>query len=76
MKSDKQLINEIDEHIRETDYPGSSLNCGVQPIEVNDEFVCFYYPKESCIMKVYSPKEKKIIRGAYTREQALKLIKK
>ena len=76
MKSDKQLIDEIDKHIRETDYPGSSLNCGIEPIEVNDDFVCFYYPKENCIMKVYSPKKKEIIRNVYTRELALKLIKK
>jgi len=76
MKSDKQLIEEIDEKIREIDYPGSSLNCGVQPIEVNEKFVCFYYPKENCVMKVFSPEKKKIIRGAYTRELALKLIKK
>ena len=51
MKTDEQLINEIEEHIRETDYPGSSLNCGVQPIGVNDNYAVFYYPKENCIMK-------------------------
>lgn len=76
MKSDRELIDEIDLLIRETDYPGSSFNCGVQPIEVNDEFVCFYYPKENCILKVYSPEKKEIIRDVYTREQALKIIKK
>ena len=73
MKTDEQLINEIEEHIRETDYPGSSLNCGVQPIGVNDNYAVFYYPKENCIMKVYSPTKKEIIRGAKNREFALKL---
>lgn len=76
MKSDKQLIKEIGEKIRETDYPGSSLNCGVQPIDINDEFACFYYPSENCIMKVYSPEKKEIIRNVYSRKQAIRTIQK
>lgn len=75
LKSDEQLVAEIEEHIRETDYPGSSLNCGVQPIEVNDDFVCFYYSKENCILKVYSPTKKELVRNIYSRKQALKVIK-
>lgn len=74
LKSDEQLIKEIEEKIRETDYPGSSLNCGVQPIDINDEFASFYYPSENCIMKVYSPSNKKIIRNIYSRKQAIEAI--
>ena len=76
MKSDEQLIKEIEEKIRETDYPGSSLNCGVQPIDINDEFASFYYPSENCIMKVYSPEKKEIIRNVYSKKQAIRTIQK
>lgn len=75
MKSDKQLIKEIDEHIRETDYPGSSLNCGVYPIGEVKEVVFVFYPKENCIMKIYSSNKKEIIRNIYSFSEAEKFIK-
>ena len=76
MNSDKQLIEEMVEHIRETDYPGSSLNCGVQPIGITNEFAYSYYPKENAIMQTNRKTHKNIIisRTAYTLKQAEKII--
>ena len=78
MKSDKQIIQEINEKIKETDYPGSSFNCGVYAIWIDDDFVYFYYPEENCLMQTNRKTHKDILfaRNIYTEEQALKIVKK
>lgn len=74
MKTYKVLIAEIEEHIRETDYPGSSLTCGVYPVNITNEYLFWYYPAEKCMM-VTSIKTKKkiIIKKVYNIEQAIKI---
>ena len=74
MKSYKVLIAEIEEHIRETDYPGSSLTCGVYPIGVTDDYLFWYYPAENCMMVTnIKTKRKVIIKKVYSMKQAVKI---
>lgn len=47
MKTYKVLIAEIEEHIRETDYPGSSLTCDVYPVNITNEYLFWYYPAKN-----------------------------
>lgn len=78
MKSDKQLIDEILEHIKEEDYPGSSFNCGVDAIWIDDEDVYFYYPAGNVLMKTNRKSHENIIvaRDVFTEDEAMKLINK
>lgn len=74
MKSYKVLIAEIKEHIRETDYPGSSFTCGVYPVGNTKEYLYWFYPAEKCMM-VENIKTKKIIiiKKVYNMKQADKI---
>lgn len=48
---DSLLIEEIKELFRATDYPGSSLNCGVYPLFYNNcKSTALYYPAKKCIL--------------------------
>ena len=68
---DKQIIQEIEQRIKETDYPGSSLNNGVYPLMNNaSKVVGVYYPKEKCVM-LY--KDNKIIHDVQNFKQAEKI---
>ena len=69
--NDKQIIQEIQERIKETDYPGSSLNNGVYPLmNNNSKVVGVYYPKQKCVM-LYN--NNKIIHNVNNFKQAEKI---
>lgn len=68
---DAKIIKEIEQKIKETDYPGSSLNNGVYPLMNNaSKVVGFYYPKEKCILLSTN---NKIIHDVSTFQQAEKI---
>lgn len=69
---DSEIIQEINQRIKELDYPGTSLNNGVYPLFNGDEVLGIYYPEKSCVL-FYS---EKLIKNIYTYEQAKQLIKK
>lgn len=75
MKSDQELINEINEHIKEMDYVGSSLDCGVSVLYWDNNVFIFYYPSQNCLMISYKD-EDKIKRDVYSEEQARKIMSK
>ena len=78
MKSDKQIIEEMNNKIKETDYPGSSFNCGVYAIWIDDDFVYFYYPEENSLMRTNrkTHEDELLGRNFYKEKAALNFIKK
>lgn len=69
--NDQNIIQEIEQRIKETDYPGSSLNNGVYPLMNNaSKVVGVYYPREKCVM-LY--KDNKIIHEVHSFNQAEKI---
>lgn len=76
MKSDEELINEINERIKETDQPGSSLGCSVYALYWDgDNFSIMYYPEGNCML-ISKKDSDKIIRDIYSEDQARKVMNK
>ena len=68
---DSEIIKEIEQKIKETDYLGTSLNNGLYPLMNNaSKVVGVYYPKEKCVM-LY--KNNKIIHDVHSFNLAEKI---